>query len=41
LQRILARRCRSVLEGPTDHSPFLSRSDLVADLLSELAVPLA
>jgi hypothetical protein len=37
LQRILARRCRSVREWPTDHSPFLSRPDLVAELLSELA----
>jgi pimeloyl-ACP methyl ester carboxylesterase len=37
LQRILARRCRGVLEWPTDHSPFLSRPDLVVDLLTELA----
>jgi pimeloyl-ACP methyl ester carboxylesterase len=37
LQRILARRCGSVLEWRTDHSPFLSRPDLVADLLTELA----
>ncbi|MFI5041977.1 MAG: alpha/beta fold hydrolase [Acidimicrobiales bacterium] len=37
LQRIMARRCGTVLEWPTDHSPFLSRPDLVAGLLVELA----
>jgi hypothetical protein len=37
LQRILARRCRSKLEWPTDHCPFLSRPDLVAGLLGEVA----
>ncbi|HVB90605.1 MAG TPA: alpha/beta hydrolase [Acidimicrobiales bacterium] len=37
LQRILARRCGSVVEWPTDHSPFLSRPELVADLLTALA----
>jgi pimeloyl-ACP methyl ester carboxylesterase len=38
LQRILARRCTSVLEWPTDHSPFLSRPDLVAELIARLAL---
>ncbi|HVA05676.1 MAG TPA: alpha/beta fold hydrolase [Acidimicrobiales bacterium] len=37
LQRILARRCGSVVEWPTDHSPFLCRPDLVAGLLVSLA----
>ncbi len=37
LQRIMARRCRSVVEWPTDHSPFLCRPDLVAKLLADLA----
>jgi pimeloyl-ACP methyl ester carboxylesterase len=37
IQRVLARRCTSVVEWPTSHSPFLSAPDLVADLLSELA----
>jgi pimeloyl-ACP methyl ester carboxylesterase len=37
LQRILARRCGSVTEWPTGHSPFLSRPELVADLVAELA----
>ena len=37
LQRIMARRCDSVVEWPTDHSPFLSRPDLVAGLLVDLA----
>ena len=37
LQRILARRCGSVVEWPTDHSPFLCRPDLVAGLLAGLA----
>jgi pimeloyl-ACP methyl ester carboxylesterase len=36
LQRVLARRCRSVVEWPSDHSPFLCRPDLVARLLLEL-----
>ena len=36
LQRIMARRCRSVVEWPTDHSPFLCRPDLVAELLVDL-----
>ncbi len=37
LQRILARRADRVVEWPTGHSPFLSRPDLVADLLASLA----
>ncbi len=37
LQRIMARRCGSALEWPTDHSPFLCRPDLVATLLADLA----
>jgi pimeloyl-ACP methyl ester carboxylesterase len=36
LQRILARRATNVVEWPTGHSPFLSRPDLVADLLREV-----
>ena len=37
LQRILSRRADHVVEWPTGHSPFLSRPDLVADLLVDLA----
>lgn len=37
LQRNLAARCDEVVEWPTSHSPFLSRPDLVADLLADLA----
>ena len=37
LQRVLARRCTTSVEWPTDHSPFLCRPDLVADLLAALA----
>jgi len=37
LQRILARRADHVVEWPTGHSPFLSRPDLVADLLAVVA----
>lgn len=37
LQRIMARRCSAAAEWPTDHSPFLSRPDLVAGLLADLA----
>ena len=37
LQRIMARRCGEVVEWPTDHSPFLCRPDLVAELLVDLA----
>jgi pimeloyl-ACP methyl ester carboxylesterase len=38
LQRVLARRADSVVEWPTGHSPFLSRPDLVAELLIRRAV---
>jgi len=37
LQRILARRCFTAVEWPTGHAPFLSRPDLVAALLADLA----
>ena len=37
LQRILGRRADRVVEWPTGHSPFLSRPDLVADLLVDVA----
>jgi len=37
LQRILARRADDVVDWPTGHSPFLSRPDLVAELLSTVA----
>jgi pimeloyl-ACP methyl ester carboxylesterase len=37
LQRVLARRCTNVVEWPTSHSPFLSRPELVAKQLIELA----
>jgi hypothetical protein len=37
LQRPLARRATHTVEMPTDHSPFLCRPDLVADLLVGLA----
>lgn len=37
LQRALAQRCTHTFEWPTSHSPFLSRPQLVADLLIELA----
>ncbi len=37
LQRVMARRCGSVIEWRTDHSPFLCRPDLVARLLGGLA----
>jgi pimeloyl-ACP methyl ester carboxylesterase len=33
LQRALARRCTESIEWPTSHSPFLSRPELVAELL--------
>jgi pimeloyl-ACP methyl ester carboxylesterase len=36
LQRILARRCTTSVEWPTSHSPFASRPDLVARLVTEL-----
>jgi pimeloyl-ACP methyl ester carboxylesterase len=37
-QRELAVRCTKVVEWPTSHSPFLSRPELVAELLVGLAV---
>ena len=37
LQRVMARRCSSSIEWPTDHSPFLSTPNLVADVLIDLA----
>lgn len=37
LQRLLARRCTTSVEWPTGHCPFLSRPELVAELLIELA----
>jgi pimeloyl-ACP methyl ester carboxylesterase len=37
LQRTMARRCTDVVEWPTSHSPFLSRPDLVAELLVEIS----
>ena len=35
LQRVLARRCTTIVEWPTDHSPFLSDPQLLVDLLRE------
>ena len=37
LQRAMATRCTHTIEWPTSHSPFLSRPELVADLLTTLA----
>jgi pimeloyl-ACP methyl ester carboxylesterase len=37
LQRVMAKRCTESLEWPTSHSPFLSRPDLVGELLVDLA----
>lgn len=37
LQRVMARRCTNTVEWPTSHSPFLSRPDRIADLMTELA----
>jgi len=37
LERAFAGRCTSSVEWPTSHSPFLSRPELVAGLLGELA----
>jgi pimeloyl-ACP methyl ester carboxylesterase len=37
LQRLLAQRCTTSVEWPTGHSPFLSRPDLVVELLVEVA----
>lgn len=34
LQRRLAAQCDHVVEWPTDHSPFLTRPELVAELLA-------
>jgi hypothetical protein len=39
LQRALAGRCGRTIEWRSSHSPFLSRPELVADLLIELATP--
>jgi len=36
-QRVMARRCDREVVLDTDHSPFLSATDAVADLLAELA----
>jgi pimeloyl-ACP methyl ester carboxylesterase len=37
LQHALAARCTTSVEWPTSHSPFVSRPELVVDLLAELA----
>ncbi len=37
MQRTLARRCGDVVEWPTSHSPFVSRPELVTELLATLA----
>ena len=37
LQHVLARRATHTVEWPTSHSPFLSRPDLVVDLVAGLA----
>lgn len=37
LQCSIAKRCDGAVEWPASHSPFLSRPDLVADLLRDLA----
>ncbi|MHB8661625.1 MAG: alpha/beta fold hydrolase [Acidimicrobiales bacterium] len=37
LQRLLAKRCTTSIEWPTGHSPFLSRPEIVADLLARLS----
>src|SRR5438132_1148919 len=37
VQRLMAQRCTTTLEWPTGHSPFLSRPDLLAGLLADLA----
>ena len=36
LQRYLARRCTTSRQWPTGHSPFISRPDLVLDVLDEV-----
>jgi pimeloyl-ACP methyl ester carboxylesterase len=38
IQRIMALRCTTSVEWPTDHSPFLCRPELVSELLVGLAV---
>jgi len=37
LERILAKRCSSLVEWPTGHSPYLSDPDRVAALVAEVA----
>jgi pimeloyl-ACP methyl ester carboxylesterase len=37
LQRLLARNCTTTVTWPASHSPFVSRPELVADLLVDLA----
>ncbi len=37
LQRNLAARCTDTVEWPTSHSPFVSRPDLVVELLADRA----
>jgi pimeloyl-ACP methyl ester carboxylesterase len=37
LQRVLSKRCATAVEWPASHSPFLSRPELVVDLLAEVA----
>ncbi len=37
LQRNLASRCHTTVEWPTSHSPFVSRPELVTELLAALA----
>jgi pimeloyl-ACP methyl ester carboxylesterase len=37
LQRLMARRCSSSVEWSTGHSPFLSRPELVVELLASIA----
>ena len=37
LQRLMAARCRHVVDLPASHSPFLSMPDRVADVLEPLA----
>lgn len=39
LQRLMAARCRHVVDLPASHSPFLSMPDKVADVLEPLARP--
>jgi pimeloyl-ACP methyl ester carboxylesterase len=41
LQRILAKRCTHSTEWDSDHSPFLSQPDRLAELLRDLAVSAA